>query len=42
MNGYLATHKVSKRWTMPTPGWKAALNHLAIAFEGRIPPNAMA
>ena len=38
---YLAIHEASKRWTMPIVGWKAALNHFAIAFEGRIPANAM-
>jgi transposase-like protein len=37
----LATHEASKKWTMPIAGWKAALNHIAIVFEGRIPPNAM-
>lgn len=38
---YLAIHEASKKWTMPIVGWKAALNHFAIVFEGRIPPNAM-
>jgi putative transposase len=38
---YLAIHEASRKWTMPISGWKAALNHLAIAFEGRIPTNAM-
>jgi putative transposase len=38
---YLAIHEASKKWTMPIVGWKAALNHFAVAFEGRIPPNAM-
>jgi putative transposase len=38
---YLAIHEASKKWTMPIVGWKAALNHFAIAFEGRIPQNAM-
>lgn len=38
---YLAIHDASKKWTMPIVGWKAALNHFAIVFEGRIPPNAM-
>jgi transposase-like protein len=38
---YLAIHEASKKWTMPITGWKAALNHFAIAFEGRIPQNAM-
>ena len=38
---YLAIHEASQKWTMPITGWKAALNHFAIAFEGRIPSNAM-
>lgn len=32
---YLAIHEASKKWTMPIVGWKAALNHFAIVFEGR-------
>jgi putative transposase len=36
---YLAIHEASKRWTMPIRGWKAALNHFAIVFEGRLPSN---
>ena len=35
---YLAIHEASKKWTMPIKGWKAALNHFAIVFEGRLPP----
>ena len=38
---YLAIHEASKKWTMPIVGWKAALNHFAIAFEGPIPVTAM-
>lgn len=34
---YLAIHEASKRWTMPIVGWKEALNHFAIVFEGRLP-----
>jgi putative transposase len=34
---YLAIHEASKKWTMPIAGWKAALNHFAIVFDGRIP-----
>lgn len=34
---YMAIHEASKKWTMPIVGWKAALNHFAIVFEGRIP-----
>jgi transposase-like protein len=35
---YLATHEAPKEWAMPIKSWKAALNHLAIVFEGRLPP----
>ena len=35
----LAIHEASKKWTMPIVGWKAALNHFAIVFEGRMPAN---
>jgi putative transposase len=34
---YLAIHEASRKWTMPIAGWKAALNHFAIMFEGRMP-----
>jgi putative transposase len=34
---YLAIHEASQRWTMPSVGWKAALNHFAIVFEDRLP-----
>jgi len=34
---YLAIEKASERWTRPIPDWTAALNHLSIVFEGRIP-----
>jgi putative transposase len=34
---YLAIHEASKKWTMPIVGRKAALNHSAIVFEGRMP-----
>ena len=34
---YMAIHEASKKWTMPIVGWKAALNHFAIVFEGRMP-----
>jgi putative transposase len=34
---YLAIAEASKRWTMPIVGWKQALNHFAILFEGRLP-----
>jgi transposase-like protein len=36
---YLAIHEASRKWTMPIVGWKAALNHFAIVFEGRLPEN---
>lgn len=34
---YLAVKIVSQRWTMPIRDWKAALNQMAIKFEGRLP-----
>jgi len=34
---WLAIHEASRRWTLPIKGWKGALNHFAIAFEGRLP-----
>jgi putative transposase len=34
---YLAIHEASKKWTMPIKGWKAARNHFAIVFAGRLP-----
>lgn len=34
---YMAIREASKRWTMPIPKWKEALNHFAILFEGRMP-----
>jgi transposase-like protein len=36
---YMAIHEASKRWTMPIPRWKEALNHFAILFEDRMPKN---
>jgi putative transposase len=36
---YLAIQEASKKWTMPIRGWKAAWNHFAILFEGRLPAN---
>ena len=36
---YLVIHEASKKWSMPIVGWKAALNHFAIVFEGRMPAN---
>ena len=36
---YLAINEAAKRWTMPIVGWKQALNHFAILFEGRLPLN---
>lgn len=35
---YTAINEASKKWTMPITGWKAALNHFAILFEGRMKP----
>ena len=34
---WLSIREASKKWTMPIVGWKAALNHFAILFEGRLP-----
>jgi len=34
---YLASEKITKRWTMPIRDSKAALNRFAIEFEGRVP-----
>ena len=34
---YMAIREASKKWTMPIRNWKAALNHFAILFEGRLP-----
>jgi len=36
----MAIHEASKKWTMPITGWKAALNHFAVMFEGRLHPIA--
>ena len=36
---YMAIHEASKKWTMPIPKWKEALNHFAIMFEDRMPKN---
>jgi len=34
---YLALQRASKRWSRPIKDWVAALNHLTVVFEGRIP-----
>jgi putative transposase len=34
---WLAISEAAKKWTMPITGWKQALNHFAILFEGRMP-----
>ena len=34
---YMAINEASKKWTMPIPKWKPALNHFAILFENRLP-----
>lgn len=34
---YLALQNISQKWTMPIKNWRAALNRLAIVFEGRLP-----
>ena len=37
---YLAIHEASKKWTLPIPKWREALNHFAIIFENRLPDPA--
>jgi putative transposase len=37
---YLAIHEASKKWTLPIPKWREALNHFAIIFEDRLPVQA--
>ena len=37
---FMALHEASKKWTMPIPKWKEALNHFAILFEDRMPKNS--
>jgi len=34
---YLGLQPVSRRWTMPIPNWKMALQQLALLFEDRLP-----
>ncbi len=34
---WLAIQEASRKWTLPIKGWKAALNHFAVVFEGRLP-----
>ncbi|MBL8191528.1 MAG: transposase [Acidobacteria bacterium] len=34
---YLGLQPVSRKWTMPIPNWKAALQQLALLFEDRLP-----
>jgi putative transposase len=34
---YLALQRASLRWTRPVKDWRAALTHLAIVFNGRVP-----
>ena len=34
---YLAMQNIAKKWTMPIPNWKPALNCFAIEFAGRFP-----
>jgi putative transposase len=36
---YMAIREASKKWTMPIPHWKPALNHFALMFESRMPKN---
>jgi putative transposase len=34
---YLAIHEASKKWTLPIPKWREALNYFMIIFEDRLP-----
>ena len=34
---FLALRNMAKKWTMPIPHWKQALNCFAILYEGRVP-----
>lgn len=34
---YLALRNASRKWTMPIPDWKKAINQFAIHFENRVP-----
>lgn len=34
---YLAMMRASARWNRPLKNWAMALNHFAVAFEGRLP-----
>ena len=34
---YMAIREASKKWTMPIPHWKQALNHFAVMYEDRMP-----
>ena len=34
---YLALKNIGKKWTMPIPDWKKAINQFAIIFENRVP-----
>jgi len=34
---YLAIHEAAKKWTLPIPKWREALNHFMIIFEDRLP-----
>jgi transposase-like protein len=34
---YLGMQRIAKKWTVPIPDWKRALNQFAILFEDRVP-----
>ena len=34
---YLALQRASRKWSRPIHDWPTALNHLALAFPGRVP-----
>jgi putative transposase len=37
---FMAIHEATKKWTLPIPKWREALNHFAIIFEDRLPGQA--
>jgi putative transposase len=34
---YLALRNIARKWTVPIPDWKSALNRFAIIYENRLP-----
>lgn len=33
---HLASHNISKRWTLPVRDWKAALTRFTVQFDGQL------